>query len=317
MNVDNLIMDIYNFHRRQVRRMTGIIIIDKPEGITSFDAVAKARRICGEKKCGHSGTLDPMATGVMTLLFGGATGFLNYLPSHDKEYIATLKLGTVTDTLDITGKVLKERDFNVTAEEFRSAAERFKGEIKQLPPMYSAVSVDGKRLYDLARKGVEIERPERHVSIYKLEIIESDELNGIYKINVACSGGTYIRSLIYDIGETLECGAVLTSLRRVKANGFTISDSVTLEELENAKAEEKIDELLIPVDKALAEYPEITVSDAQAVRFSNGGALSVDRLHNCKVIGLYRVYGNSRNFLGLGENVGDGELKIAKIFVRK
>ena len=297
--------------------MTGILIIDKPEGMTSFDVVAKARRICGEKKCGHSGTLDPMATGVMTLLFGGATGFLNYLPSHDKEYIATLKLGTVTDTLDITGKVLEEREFNVKEAEFSSVAKRFEGEITQLPPMYSAVSVGGERLYDLARKGIEVDRPERKVNIFKLEIIESDETNGVYKMDVACSGGTYIRSLVADIGDALGCGAVLTSLRRIKANGFSVSDSVTLEELEKVKNDGKIDDLLIPVDGALSEYPEITVSPAQAVRFANGGALSIDRLQGCKKNGLYRVYNQQHSFLGLGNNTGDGELKIAKVFVNK
>ena len=302
---------------KEVRRMTGILIIDKPEGMTSFDVVAKARRICGEKKCGHSGTLDPMATGVMTLLFGGATGFLNYLPSHDKEYIATLKLGTVTDTLDITGKVLEEKEFNVTAEEFAAAAKRFEGEITQLPPMYSAVSVGGERLYDLARKGIEVDRPERQVTIQKLEILEADEADGIYKIDVACSGGTYIRTLVSDIGTALGCGAVLTSLRRVKANNFTISDSVPLEGLEKAKSEGRIDDLLIPVDRALSEYPEITVSAAQALRFSNGGALSLERLRNCKAKGLYRVYSPDNIFLGLGENTGGEELKIAKVFVNK
>lgn len=302
---------------KEVRRMTGILIIDKPEGMTSFDVVAKARRICGERKCGHSGTLDPMATGVMTLLFGGATGFLNYLPSHDKEYIAQLKLGTVTDTLDITGKVLEERKFNVTAEEFAAAAKRFKGEITQLPPMYSAISVGGERLYDLARKGIEVDRPERQVNIYRIDILESDEANGIYKIDVACSGGTYIRSLVADIGEALGCGAVLSSLRRVKANSFTISESVTLEGLEKAKTEGKIAELLIPIDKALSEYPEITVSPAQAARFSNGGPLSLERLHNCKAKGLYRVYDGENNFLGLGENDGKSELGIAKVFINR
>ena len=302
---------------KEVRRMTGILIIDKPERMTSFDVIAKARRICGEKKCGHSGTLDPMATGVMTLLFGGATGFLNYLPSHDKEYIATLKLGIVTDTLDITGKVLEEKEFNVTAEEFTAAAKRFEGEITQLPPMYSAVSVGGERLYDRARKGIEVDRPERQVTIQKLEILEADEADGIYKIDVACSGGTYIRTLVSDIGAALGCGAVLTSLRRVKANSFTISDSVTLEGLEKAKSEEKIDDLLIPVDRALSEYPEIAVSAAQALRFSNGGALSLERLRNCKAKGLYRVYSPDNNFLGLGENTGGEELKIAKVFVNK
>ena len=155
--------------------MTGIIILDKPENITSFGAVARVRRICGEKKCGHSGTLDPMATGVMTVMLGGATRFCELLPSHDKEYIASFRLGTVTDTLDITGKVLETRPVSSSKQDVADALESFVGEISQLPPMYSAVSVNGQRLYDLARQGVEIEREERQVTIKKLEMTSSDE----------------------------------------------------------------------------------------------------------------------------------------------
>ncbi|MBQ6544002.1 MAG: tRNA pseudouridine(55) synthase TruB [Clostridia bacterium] len=297
--------------------MTGILIVDKPKDWTSFDIVAKIRRISGEKKVGHSGTLDPMATGVMTLLLGGATGFADLLPVHDKEYIADLKLGIITDTLDITGKVIENREFDISKEEFADAAFGFTGEITQIPPMYSAVSVNGERLYKIARRGETAERPERRVKIEKLEILESDEKNGHYRIFVACSSGTYIRTLISDIGEKLGCGAVMTDLRRVKANGFTLSDSIGIAEIKGASQPCDIEKHIIPVDSAFQIYQGLTVSEAQARRFSNGGELFTDRLRDCKAEGLYRVYSPGGDFLGLGSNNGDGALRIVKVFVNK
>ncbi len=294
--------------------MTGIIVVDKPKDFTSFDVVAKVRRICGEKKCGHSGTLDPMATGVMTVLLGGATRFCELLPSHDKAYEAKFRLGTVTDTLDITGKVIAEKEVSSSAADVKAAAEKFKGEIIQVPPMYSAVSVNGQRLYDLARQGIEVEREGRRVNIYRLDFFEENEKSGEYGIYVECSSGTYIRTLISDIGEALGCGAVLTELKRVKANGFTLSDSVTLSDLEKAVGDGRLDEILIPVDISMNSYPEITVSDAQSKRFSNGGELALERVPKCKAKGLYRVYSPSRIFLGLGENNGEN-LEVKRVFV--
>ncbi len=288
--------------------MTGIILIDKPENITSFGAVARVRRICKEKKCGHSGTLDPMATGVMTVLLGGATRFCELLPSHDKAYTASFRLGTVTDTLDITGKVIRESEVNVTAEQVRAVSECFIGEIEQLPPMYSAVSVNGQRLYELARKGIEAERPSRKVNIYSLEFLS--EKDNEYTISVECSSGTYIRTLIYDIGERLGCGAVLTSLRRTKANGFDISRAATLEELENGSAES----FVIPVEEAMADYPAVTVTAAQANRFSNGGELFTQRLNCPKICGLYRVYSPENVFLGIGEIDGGETMKVKRVY---
>lgn len=294
--------------------MTGIILLDKPQGFTSFDAVAKVRRICGEKKCGHSGTLDPMATGVMTILLGGATRFCELLPSHDKAYIAKLRLGTITDTLDITGKILEEREVNSSSDDFKNAAEGFKGEITQVPPMFSAVSVNGRRLYDLARQGIEVERPERQVTIHKLDILNEDEKAGEYEIYVECSSGTYIRTLIADIGEKLGCGAVLTELRRVKANGFTITETVTLEELIKAGEEGRINDLLISVENAYKSYDSLFVTEAQAKRFSNGGDLLVERLKDCKGNGLYKIYNPDKKFLGIGEIDGGDSLKVRRIY---
>ena len=295
--------------------MTGIILIDKPKDITSFGAVARVRRICGEKKCGHTGTLDPMATGLLTVMLGGATRFSELLPSHDKAYRAEFRLGTVTDTLDITGKVLETRPVSANAAQVAAALAEFVGEIEQLPPMYSAVSVNGKRLYDLARQGVEVEREPRRVTVYSAEILEANESAGEYAVSVECSSGTYVRTLISDLGEKLGCGAVLTELRRTAANGFKIDSAVTLEALSQAAESGELDRLIIPVDRALEEYPIITVSAAQARRFGNGGELSLERLKYPRTLGLFRIYDPDGAFMGLGE-IGDGDsLKVKRVFV--
>lgn len=295
--------------------MTGVIFIDKPKGITSFGAVARVRRICGEKKCGHSGTLDPMATGVMTVLLGGATRFCELLPSHDKAYTAAFRLGTVTDTLDITGTVLETREVNATAAQVREALETFVGTIEQLPPMYSAVSIDGKRLYDLARQGIEVERKPRQVTVFSAALISENEENGEYEISVECSSGTYIRSLIADLGEKLGCGAVLTELRRTKANGFGIENTVTIEELEELMNNGETEKFLRSVDSVLAEYPEVHVTAAQAKRFSNGGELSLERLRCAKVAGYFRVYGPENKFIGLGEIKTAETMDVKRVFM--
>lgn len=295
--------------------MTGIILLDKPKDITSFGAVARVRRICGEKKCGHTGTLDPMATGVLTIMLGGATRFCELLPSHDKAYIASFRLGTVTDTLDITGKVLETREVSVTAEQVREKIKGFVGDISQLPPMYSAVSVNGQRLYDLARQGIEVERKAREVTVFSIEMLGENEQAGEYEIAVECSSGTYIRTLIADLGEALGCGAVLTELRRTKANGFDISQAVTLEQLEKAAESGELNGVLIPVDKALEEYPVIKVTAAQAKRFRNGGELDLQRLKYPRMLGLFRICDPEDNFIGLGE-IGTGDsLTVKRVFV--
>ncbi len=271
--------------------------MDKPEGITSFIGGAIVRRVTGEKKTGHTGTLDPMATGVLPVAVGGnAPRFIELLPSHDKGYRASFRLGTTTDTLDITGTVLSTNDNIPDEETVKKAISHFKGEIEQLPPMYSAIKKDGKRLYELARQGIEVEREKRIVTIYNCDFVSYK--NGEYTIDVKCSKGTYIRSLISDIGEMLGCGAVMTALRRTLSNGFSIEDAHTEEELKSA---EDVSQFLIPVDKALSAYPSVKVSEAQAKRFRNGGELDATRLHTKLVPSLYRVYSPENVFLGLGE----------------
>ncbi len=290
--------------------MTGIICLDKPAGVTSFSAVGRLRRIIGEKKAGHAGTLDPFATGALPVAFGGCTRFLELFPSHDKAYIAKMKLGLVTDTLDITGTVLEERAAAVSEAEFLAATELFKGEIEQLPPMYSAVKKDGKRLYELARQGIEVEREKRNVTVKTLELISFDELSQTAVISVECTAGTYIRSLACDIGEKLGCGAVLTELRRTAALGFTQKDFYTLEQLEQLKENGELESAVVAIDRALG-YEKVTVTKPQSVRFSNGGSLNIGRI-SAKKPGLYCVYSPEKEFLGVGEILPDAEEMTAR-----
>lgn len=296
--------------------MTGIICLDKPCNMTSFMAVKRASRILGVKKAGHTGTLDPMATGVLVIMLGHCTRFIELLPEHKKSYTARVKLGITTDTLDITGEVLTENDVDVTFEQLLSVAERFKGDILQTPPMYSAIKKDGERLYDLARKGIEIEREQRKITIEKLEIYD---FNGTeFSMDVTCSAGTYIRSLCDDIGKELGCGAVMTELRRTEANGFSIENAVTLEELEKLVSEKKADTVITSIEKALVSYPEITVTKPQANRFHNGGALGYERLHGEYGVGIYRVYSPERKLLGLGEILTEkGDLNVRRVLVEE
>ncbi len=292
--------------------MTGIIPLKKGMEITSFFAVNKLRRITEEKKAGHTGTLDPNATGVLPVALGGATRFIELLPTHVKEYDATFKLGIETDTLDIWGQVTNTTDKKVDPAEVLSLADRFTGDIMQLPPMFSAIRKDGVRLYELARQGKEVERTPRKCTIYNLTIkhIQGDE----YALTCRCSAGTYIRTLISDIGEAVGTGAVMTALCRTYACGVSIDDCLTLEELQVLKDNGELSKAVIPVDRLLDCYPALNVTDNQAVRFSNGGDLMADRVKNLKGYGLYRVYGKEK-FLGLGEYAeGSDSLSVKRVY---
>ncbi len=284
--------------------MTGVVFLDKPQGMTSFVAANRVKRVLGAKKSGHTGTLDPMATGVLVVMLGGATRFIDFLHTHDKAYEATVRLGVTTDTLDIEGTVLNEQKAAFTAAEFEAAMLSFLGEIDQVPPMYSAIKKDGKKLYELARDGIEIERESRRVNIYSLELTGADEAKQEFSFRVSCSAGTYVRSLSSDIGEKLGCGAVLTSLRRVEAHGIDISQCKTLEEISEAD--------VVALD-TLLEYPSVTVTAAQAQRFSNGGALDRSRIHSPLSDGIWKVYSPENKFLGLGE-ADSQQLKIKRIY---
>lgn len=295
--------------------MNGLLLVNKPGGFTSFDVVAVARKLSSQKKIGHTGTLDPNATGVLPLLLGNATKAQDIIPNHDKEYAAGFKLGVTTDTLDIWGAVKTETESDIKLDKLTETLEHFRGEIEQIPPMYSAVSVNGKRLYDLARKGIEVERKSRKVTVYELELLDFDEKSQSGTLRVSCSKGTYIRTLIYDIGRLLETGAVMTSLNRTKACGFDIENCIPLEKLKELSPAE-IEEKLISTENLFITLPELKVSEAQATRFSHGGALDIGRtrLRSAENIEgkIYRVKYNGR-FFGLGI-VKENELKIYKHF---
>ncbi len=253
--------------------MQGLILIDKPQGITSFTAVRKIKRLIGEKRVGHTGTLDPLATGVLPIFIGRATVLSSFLSDADKTYVATVKLGLKTDTLDITGTVLEEQEVTVTESDVDAALELFLGQQLQTPPMFSAIKKDGVRLYSLARQGKTVEIEPRKITVYSIERI-SDLENGCFKMRVRCSKGTYIRSLCGDIGEKLSCGGVLEALRREDAHGFNVSECVPLDDL----TEENIKDYILSEEKAVENLRKIEVTQKQAVRFTNGGELDIERL---------------------------------------
>lgn len=300
--------------------MTGVLILDKPADFTSFDAVAVCRRLCHERKIGHTGTLDPMATGVLPLLLGKATRAASLLEDTDKEYEAGFRLGVSTDTEDSTGKVLETSDTPVSRELLENLLPRFRGEIMQVPPMYSAVSKDGKRLYELARKGIEVEREARPVTIFKLELMEYHEETREGKLTVSCSKGTYIRTLIADLAKAAGSLGVMTALRRTKACGFTLADTITLDEAKALSEAGTLEEKLRPVESLFAHLPAITVSGAQAARFGNGGQLDLKRIpafrkQNPPDGEIVRVRGEKGEFLGLGQVQAEkGWLAILKLF---
>lgn len=290
--------------------MQGMILLDKPEEMTSFSAVSAVKRIFGEKRVGHTGTLDPMATGVLPILLGRATRLCELMITADKRYTAEVLLGVETDTLDITGNVINETDCDISVEEFQSVCSRFVGEYEQVPPMFSALKKDGVRLYDLARQGVEIEREARLVNIKKLDIIEKSGENK-FIIDVICSKGTYIRSLANDLGKALGVGATLTMLRRTETAGYTADMCVTLDELK-----ENPQKYLREADSVVAYCPAVNVTDNQTRRFLNGGELFLERINFDTEVSdgdLIRVYSYDNKFLGLG--LVDGELLKIKCII--
>ena len=285
--------------------MNGAVFLDKPAGMTSFTAANRVRRALGLKKAGHTGTLDPMATGVLVVMLGGATRFIEFIPSHDKAYEAVFRLGITTDTLDSEGTVLTETETAFTAAQVEDALSGFRGEIDQVPPMYSALKKDGQKLYELARKGVEVERESRKVTVHELALTGADETNQTFSIRVACSAGTYIRSLVADVGEALGCGAVLTALRRTAAHGVTIERCVKLEDVNES--------CVAPVE-TLLDYPAVTVTAAQVKRFCCGGELDKNRLRGLQGAGLYQVLSPEGGFLGLGEIAPESEeMKVKRV----
>ena len=284
--------------------MSGILLVDKPAGWTSHDVVGRLRRMTGQRRIGHSGTLDPMATGLLVVFLGRATRAVEFAEGHDKAYTALLRPGVVTDTLDTTGAVLATSPERPTRSELETALGAFRGEIEQLPPMYSALKHNGKKLYEIARAGGEVERKPRPVTIYRLEC--TGERDGDFVLEVECSKGTYIRTLCDDIGRALGCGACMSGMRRTRAGGFDVRDALTIEEIERRGAEN----CLMPVDALFAGRPVVLLKDARAEKALRNG---MDVKFDADFAGECRVYAESGEFLALCRAEG-GALKTIKSF---
>ena len=285
--------------------MNGILLINKPQGFTSFDVIAKLRGILKIKRLGHAGTLDPMATGVLPVFVGKATRACDIIPNNEKSYTADFRLGVVTDTQDSTGTVINTFDKKVSEDEIISVLECFRGEIDQLPPMYSAVSVNGKRLYDLARQGIEVERKSRKITVDKLEILSFDEESQTGRLFISCSKGTYIRTIIHDVGEKLSTGGIMTGLARNSSSGFKLKDCYTLEQVQQMKDNDSLEDAIIPVDKAFESYDEIQLSDVQTSMYRNGVKLDLNRVIYNSKMNIFRVYSNENVFLGIAKTDTD------------
>ena len=283
--------------------MNGIVIVDKPQDWTSQDVTARLRRVFNTRRIGHGGTLDPMATGVLPVFVGRATRGVEFFEHAEKTYETVLRLGLTTDTEDITGTVLTEQAVSVTADAVESVLKQFRGEILQVPPMYSALKVNGQKLCDLARKGKEVERKPRPITIHQLTLLETGE--NTLRLRVRCSKGTYIRTLCKDIGEALGCGGCMQELRRVSAGEYTIEESVPLQILLDTQEPEKY---LRTVDTMFRNYPEVTLTANQEKRCRNGNSFSVNLAE-----GTYRAYGKDGEFLMLAK-VEDGVMSTIKSF---
>ena len=283
--------------------MNGIVIVDKPAGWTSQDVTARLRRVFGTRRIGHGGTLDPMATGVLPVFVGRATRAVEFFEHARKGYEAVLRLGITTDTEDITGTVLETREVSVSRQEFLDILPRFRGKIQQIPPMYSALKVDGRKLCDLARAGKEVARQSREIEILELECLEFS--GDTARLSVLCSKGTYIRTLCRDIGEALGCGGCMAALRRTAAGAYTLADAVPLQELLDTAEPEKY---LRSVDSLFREHPAVTLTAKQEIRCRNGNAFSV-KLPD----GTFRVYSQNGEFLALSK-VESGVMSTIKSF---
>lgn len=261
----------------EINTINGVICINKPQDFTSFDVVAIMRRAAGTRKIGHGGTLDPMATGVLPIYIGRAAKTADLNPVSDKKYRATFRLGVATDTEDVWGKVLTEDEKPVTLAEITDAVKAMQGDIMQMPPMYSAVKINGKRLYDLARQGIEVERAARPVTVYSIELSDYDRQNRTGTLDIHCSKGTYIRTIISEIGKKLGTGAIMTSLCRTMAAGFTLSDCHDIEKLRNMPPEDTA-KLVLPTERVFSCYDEVSLDDAQKKLFMNGMILDCGRM---------------------------------------
>ena len=288
--------------------MNGIILVDKPQDWTSHDVVAKLRGVLHERRIGHSGTLDPLATGLLVAFVGRATRAVEFAEADSKEYLAGLRLGVSTDTQDITGNIVAESAALPDEAALREALGRFIGDIEQIPPMYSAIKIGGKKLYELARRGESVERAPRKITVSAIDIAGRD--GDDYILNISCSKGTYVRTLCSDIGEALGCGACMSSLRRTRAGVFSVDDAHSLADIETAVREGRLSDIILPVDTLFASFPKLTVSQSAAKRLKNGNIIKISISAED---GEYKVYSDSDEFLLLGR-VECGKLKTIKSF---
>ena len=279
----------------------GILVIDKSAGWTSQDVAAKLRGVFHERRVGHGGTLDPMATGVLPVFIGRATRAAEFLESAEKEYVAGLRLGVVTDTQDTSGTVLETRA------QLEAALRQFLGPIEQIPPMYSAIKINGQKLYELARRGQEVARRPRSITIHALELLEGEGAD--WTIRVRCSKGTYVRTLCHDLGRALGCGGCMSSLRRTRAGSFTLAQAVTMQQVLDFAAGQDPQQLLMPVDAVFAAHPPLIVTLGQAAKLKNGAQVKDWQFQP----GTYRVYAEDGEFLLLGRVEG-GVLTTIKSF---
>ncbi len=296
--------------------MDGILLIDKARDWTSFDIVAKMRGIVRQKKIGHAGTLDPMATGVLPLLLGKATKLSDILPIEDKQYRARVRLGLVTDTQDITGKIVESHPVSLTLSDIQVVAADFVGKQNQTPPMYSAVKVGGQKLYDLARQGIEVHREAKTIEIYAIAIYDYDAVDNEFSMDVSCSKGTYIRTLSHDMGIRLGCGATLTALRRTISSGYRIEDSINIEEAARLAGEGRLEDHILPLESAFSSLPRLELDETNSKSFRDGIRLPYEQLGVTRVLDQLAVY-DQGCFLGLARTEGESGLLIAtKIFNR-
>ena len=287
--------------------MNGILLIDKAEGWTSSDVVIKLKGVLRERRVGHSGTLDPMATGLLAVFVGRATRAVEFAEAHDKRYTAGLRLGVTTDTQDVTGTVLRSCQANVAEDELKAVLTRFTGELEQIPPMYSAIKINGQKLYDIARRGGEVERRPRHITVSGISVVGRS--GNDFVLDISCSKGTYIRTLCNDIGDALGCGGCMSSLRRTAAGDFSVSQAYTIDEVVAAAAAGEAGKLLLPTDSMFAALPRCTAGAQDERRIKNGNEIKTPALAD----GDYRVYSDSGEFLMLGR-AENGRMRPIKSF---
>ena len=292
--------------------MNGILCVNKPQNFTSFDVIAKLRGILKMKRLGHGGTLDPMATGVLPVFVGNATKAVDIMPVTLKSYMADFRLGFTSDTQDVWGNAEKVSDRAVSLDELEAVLPHFRGKIMQIPPMYSAVQVNGQRLYDLARKGIEVERQPRETEIYTLKVSRYDPDAREGALEIECSQGTYVRTIINDIGEKLGVGGIMTGLVRNCSCGFTYNDCYTIEEIQKAADEGRAEELILPIDRVFSSLPKLILGEAQARMYRNGVKLDLERVRGILPDkDIYRVYAQDGTFFGTA--VTDRENGILRV----